>query len=456
MSRCITLKRAAAVLLAGFLFIPLLSVNGLAAAGPDRPGSFRAAAITGNRVMLSWRAVAGAEGYQVHRAESKNGRYTRVRTTSTLTFTDSKLTAGRTYFYKVRAFRAVRGERAHGAFSGVREVTVPRASGSGFFQVPDNHMTRQFNGFYNSRRNSIDVMFFGSSSVDRYWCSPVAFNDYGIAGYALATHSQSMVATRYLIEEALRTQSPRLLVIDIRRFTSAPSAIKPHHFQQGLDRIQHSPLRLRAVEDALRFVEGNPRFNGNHAVYYQPGRLLGTNAPGRGPGPYKCFYSNKRLLFRITNKPVVTNYTNLRRPIDRQTEAYIHVFLNYLDTLDIEVLFTSSPYGGKTARFARLNTVTDVIRSRGYRVLCFNSTGMLRAVGLDLSTDFYNSGHVNINGALKYTDFLARHIKQNYKIPNRRGNARYSDWNQAYNRLRRDARKRWDRKWGTFSGRRKW
>jgi len=58
-------------------------------------------------VKLSWTGVSGANGYEVYRAKSKNGSYTRIATTPKLTYTNSSMVSKKTYYYKVRAYRNV-------------------------------------------------------------------------------------------------------------------------------------------------------------------------------------------------------------------------------------------------------------------------------------------------------------------------------------------------------------
>lgn len=52
--------------------------------------------------VLSWEKVSGARKYEVYRATSENGKYSRLTTTTKLTYTDTKATAGKMYFYKIR------------------------------------------------------------------------------------------------------------------------------------------------------------------------------------------------------------------------------------------------------------------------------------------------------------------------------------------------------------------
>lgn len=52
---------------------------------------------------LTWGAVDGAVKYQIYRATSKNGTYKKMYTTAKTSYTNTSATAGKTYYYKVRA-----------------------------------------------------------------------------------------------------------------------------------------------------------------------------------------------------------------------------------------------------------------------------------------------------------------------------------------------------------------
>ncbi len=76
-------------------------------------------------VTLKWKKVKGASGYEIVRAKKKNGNYKVVKTikkASKVKFTNKKLSSGKTYYYKVRAYKTVNGEKVYGAYSKVLKV----------------------------------------------------------------------------------------------------------------------------------------------------------------------------------------------------------------------------------------------------------------------------------------------------------------------------------------------
>ena len=75
-------------------------------------------------VTFTYDPVAGAKGYQIYYSAHKHGPYKKLATTSNTTYTYTRLTSGKTYYFKVRAYVNTRSGSIGGEFSGIRKVTV--------------------------------------------------------------------------------------------------------------------------------------------------------------------------------------------------------------------------------------------------------------------------------------------------------------------------------------------
>lgn len=73
------------------------------------------------KIQITWEKVDGAVKYDVYRATSKNGTYSRLTTVKNPTVTNTSVTAGKTYYYKVRAVAA--DPAANSDFSAVKSIT---------------------------------------------------------------------------------------------------------------------------------------------------------------------------------------------------------------------------------------------------------------------------------------------------------------------------------------------
>lgn len=104
-------KRAATLVCALTLCVVGLTAHNTAQAAGLAQTKNLDVTVESNQVKLKWSKVTGAKQYQIYRAASENGTYTKVKTTSSRSWTDT----GRKgeYWYKVRA---VNGKKT-GAFS---------------------------------------------------------------------------------------------------------------------------------------------------------------------------------------------------------------------------------------------------------------------------------------------------------------------------------------------------
>lgn len=74
---------------------------------------------------VSWKKVPYADKYQVYRATSLNGKYTKVGTTTKLYYNNTKALKGKTYYYKVKAI-STKTTDANSAFSDVKKIKVKK------------------------------------------------------------------------------------------------------------------------------------------------------------------------------------------------------------------------------------------------------------------------------------------------------------------------------------------
>jgi len=91
---------------------------------PLTPTGFTAAKASATSIKLKWGSVSGVTGYEVYRSASLTGSYTKVKVLTLNTFTDTSLTGGKTYFYKIRAYKTVGGVPIRSTFSTVAYIKL--------------------------------------------------------------------------------------------------------------------------------------------------------------------------------------------------------------------------------------------------------------------------------------------------------------------------------------------
>jgi fibronectin type 3 domain-containing protein len=59
--------------------------------------------IKSGKPVITWEKISGAKKYEVYRATSENGKYSKIGTSTKTSYTDTKASVGTTYYYKVVA-----------------------------------------------------------------------------------------------------------------------------------------------------------------------------------------------------------------------------------------------------------------------------------------------------------------------------------------------------------------
>ena len=310
------------------------------------------------------------------------------------------------------------------------------------FSFQDPEMSNvTFDQFYELEDDTVDCVMIGTSVMMRDFVVPVAYHDQGVAAYSLTCGAQPFVMTRYLMEEALKTQDPKVFVVDIKGSGRTPEQLKDYGFRKMIDNMKPSMTKFRAIKRVVDYSKGHDNgVDETGLSYYMP--ILQYHSlwnPDKRPeyngmDYYKGYAVAPNMSFRVKGidpLPVPTE----KMDIPPEAEETWDDLLDYCDTIDSDVLFTISPYEATDEGMKRLNYIKAKIEDRGYELLDFRSKESMEAVGIDNEYCFYDNEHLNYYASLIYTDWLAGYLKDKYDLPDRRGDKRYASWEEEYQRL---------------------
>ncbi len=198
--------------------------------------SVYAAPTSYNSAYVSWSAVPGASGYELSRATSQNGSYSVVKTTSSLSYTNTSLGTGTTYFYRVRAYRTVGRTKVWGEYSVIASAqpvlsSVTSASAKAYYPtsvkvswsaVPGKsgyeiwRSTSPYSGFALLKST-------GSTSYKDTTCTPFVTYYYQIRAYRTVNGHKVYSASASVTVNARPTLGN---VTGVKVAVSSPSSIK--------------------------------------------------------------------------------------------------------------------------------------------------------------------------------------------------------------------------------------
>lgn len=308
----------------------------------------------------------------------------------------------------------------------------------------------RFMGFYAEQKNSLDVVMIGSSPTYSSCIPAMLYGEYGIKAYPLASNVQRPIAGMYLTKEALKTQSPKMFLYEMRMYVGIDEGLTSHmaYTRDVVDNMKYSYNRIDTINAMIK--TGYAQYNADPAyTYYFDIFKYHSNwktliMPEQlGAWRYTRLDPNKG--YTITDKvgpaekPVIDE-TIEPAELDKFQERALQGLLDYLKENNIQALFYVSPYTlaeGDDARFAQIkNEVTEA----GFDYLDMNQ--YYDEIGIDFARDFSDYGiHTNAVGAKKCTEFLGEYLRTNYELPDHRihtGNTvkkadkKSTSWLQAY------------------------
>jgi fibronectin type 3 domain-containing protein len=97
----------------------------ITATKPSKP-TVKVTSTSTGKANLSWSNVSGESGYQVYYSTQKDNEFKKVDSfkSNTIKSSKSNLKSGKTYYFKVRAYKKVDGKTIYGSFSSAKSVKI--------------------------------------------------------------------------------------------------------------------------------------------------------------------------------------------------------------------------------------------------------------------------------------------------------------------------------------------
>jgi hypothetical protein len=91
---------------------------------PKTPTNLKAVKASTTSIKLTWSPVSGVTGYYLFRSTSKTGTYSYIKTITATSYINTGLTKGKTYYYKVQAFKMVGSTPYRSASTAISSATL--------------------------------------------------------------------------------------------------------------------------------------------------------------------------------------------------------------------------------------------------------------------------------------------------------------------------------------------
>ncbi|NBK92860.1 hypothetical protein D5278_12880 [bacterium 1XD21-13] len=301
---------------------------------------------------------------------------------------------------------------------------------NGIFRLKRADGIRPMEIFYEQEKNSIDVIFYGSSHVYSDINPAVLWREKGIASFDLAGTLQPMWNTYYYMKESLKYQRPKVMVVELVRAIEEREYIEEarvmtNTFGMRLSREKYEAIQVSTPDNKLAYLLGYPAY---HSRYTELSREdFGSYKDTAEGEAYKGFYP----LFDTKEFEELTDISGITdsRELAPKTEEYLQKIIELAREEEIPLVFMVSPYQIDITEEQRFfNRCGEIAKENGVPFLDFNR--MYEELGLDPGEDMAEASHLNHRGSTKLSAWLANWLQEKYELPDRRGEIAYESWGQ--------------------------
>ncbi len=303
-----------------------------------------------------------------------------------------------------------------------------------------NIMTRKSGGkinmirsFYDLDKNSLDVLCIGSSHAYYGFQPNVLWNEKGITSYIMGSPSQTMVCSYYLLEEALKYQKPKVVLLEGYYFITTKASINEHTLRSVTDEMRMGGPRLALLRETVSDLPWKEQLS-----YYFPFLLYHNRWNDLNEYDFRYCRYLKGSRVTTTCEPYADPGMDVKaRDVPDLAKEYFEKILALCRKNNIELVVFEAPFtdtDGEKREWYNLALGTaigmeDYLAEHEVPYLFFQKSDMAK---IDFSKDLFNAQHLNTYGAEKLTRCIGDFLVERYGLKSHKGEASYSQWDKDF------------------------
>ncbi len=288
--------------------------------------------------------------------------------------------------------------------------------------------------YYGQPRGTVDVLVLGTSLAYSGVNTSLLWRDYGLAAYDLCGAEMPYWAIYYYLQEALKFRPPRLILLDAKPSIYALPYSRKGRVVLSTYGILSPGNRFASIiasthpDNTLSFCLGFPRLHHRYAEVTGEDFRFPPNNGGRGPS-WKGYIEASASDWFFA--PCLER-ADERKPLPKKQRYYFEQILRTAQARDIPLVLIGFPNPDYNYDHPYYNTVGDIASEYGFPFWNFNEPGAVE--GLDYERHFADWQHLNTEGSLLFTKQLGKRLRDEYALPDRRGQAGWLSWQKEAER----------------------
>ncbi len=276
----------------------------------------------------------------------------------------------------------------------------------------------------NTKKNTVDVVFLGSSHVYCGVAPHVLWQEFGIPAFDMSVSGMDKYSEYYYTEYFLKYQKPKLICIDTFSLTFDKGDVLANDYRNMLS-MPSSLTQINLVDDYVEDKEMAMNYKLKWPIVHTRYKELGKkdfispvfNRVGKGEN-----------LTPIGEAREGSNYsanTDIKEStsISAENKKLIDKYISLSKKTGIPILFFSVPYEMSTERAMITAGIEEYVKNMD-GIFFMNGS---REIGdlLDVYEDFYDRTHLSYSGALKFTSWLGEYLTKLVELKSHAGDENY-------------------------------
>ena len=299
-----------------------------------------------------------------------------------------------------------------------------------FVVMPWQPRDVQISGFYKEDSDSLDVVFIGASDMYTAFSPALAYERFGFTSYPFAPPRNSDGVWQLQVDEIMRTQRPKLIVIEVNGalYTEADELVTEENLRLFTDHMPPSRIKQELIK---KYVQKKDRINYHIPYLKYHGNITSLKAAFNTMCERLSFELRGGLYMKgerthfetasFEDEIWDTGNDSLEMDMESAHEAALRDFLEYCSSeVECPILFIRAPHYITEDEevtlefFHRTNRVGNIVSGYGFDFINFDK--LHDEIGLNYDEDFHNAEHLNINGQEKFTEYLGNILAEKYAL----------------------------------------
>ena len=272
-------------------------------------------------------------------------------------------------------------------------------------------------GIQGEKDHTIDLLVVGDSESYTSMSPMDLWNQTGITSFDCGQPGQRIQETCFLLKEAFKTQSPKLVILETNAMFRDPGFL--------------TNVSMSIIEPVRYYF---PIFR-YHNLWKQI--IDGKKYTGR------TVFKGFEIRDKVVPYEGSDHYMKETKDV-QQIPEFVYYYMEDIKKMcrengaDLLLMSAPSPHN---YNYKKHNAIEAYAKENALPYIDLNMK--TKEIGIDWKKDSYDKGdHLNLHGAQKVTAYMGKYLKENYTLPDHRGEEGYQEWQNLAVQFQAEVEKR--------------